>query len=214
MSDEEIIKLNYPPNSHTSKINKTVKNNPPPKKNKRIVKSAVTIRKKPLGRRIHEAIVGTDDDGGSVGNYILYDVLIPAAKSTIFEMITGGVEMRLFGTTKGTRTRRDRGKSFVSYDKVSYRQEERRPPFRSTTSHRNFDDIVITTRGEAEEVLSNLVDLTIDYDMATVADFYDFVGIQQRFTDQKYGWTNLSDATISRVRGGYLINLPKPILLD
>ena len=73
---------------------------------------------------------------------------------------------------------------------------------------------VLDTRGEAEEVLSHLVDLTEDFGGARVADLYDLVGLESQFTDDKYGWMTLNTATVSRVRKGYLINLPKPILMD
>ena len=34
------------------------------------------------------------------------------------------------------------------------------------------------------------------------------------FTDNKYGWKDLSSASVSRVRDGYLLNLPRTVLLD
>ena len=83
---------------------------------------------------------------------------------------------------------------------------ERREPSLRNRSRHNFDDIILDSRGEAEEVLSHLVDLVDDYGMASVADLYDLVGITSNFTDNKYGWTNLSSASVSRVRDGYLID--------
>ena len=51
------------------------------------------------------------------------------------------------------------------------------------------------------------------YGMVSVADFYDLVGLQCNYTDNKYGWTDIRNASVVRVRdndgNGYLIKLPK-----
>jgi hypothetical protein len=136
-------------------------------------------------------------------------------------MVQGGIEMLLFGEKKGSRTTRDRGRSYVSYNSYSNRDRDRRDDRRDrdrssvARARHNFDDIILETRGEAEEVLSCLADLTQDYGQASVADLYDLVGITGQFTDNKWGWTDISSASATRARnGGYVLNLPKPILLD
>ena len=134
-------------------------------------------------------------------------------------MVGGGIEMLLFGDSKVSRSRRDKEKSHVSYGscfKPDDRDDRWRKPeidSRNRMRH-NFNDVILDSRGEAEEVLSHLVDLTIDYGMASVADLYDLVGITSKFTDNNYGWNDLSGASVSRVRDGYLVNLPKTVLLD
>ena len=134
----------------------------------------------------------------------------------ITDTVSNGIEMLLFGQTRGSRTRRDRGRSYVSYSnyyKDRYRDRARYVSQRNRARH-NFDDIILESRGEAEEVLSHLVDLTEDYGMASVADLYDLVGVTSNFTDNKYGWDNLSSGRVVPVRGGYLLELPRPIVLD
>lgn len=205
--DREILKSDFPSNSKTEK--KEVK------KVEKVIKGNVKQKKKSLGKKFIETFVGEDIE--NVGQYIIYDVLVPAAKDAISDMIEGGISMLFYnGDKRGSRTRRSGSKSYVSYDKCSYGSRDRdRREFSSKSRARfNFDDIVLETRGEAEEVLSHLVDLTIDYDQATVADLYDLVGITGNFTDNKYGWTDLSSASVSRTRDGYVLNLPKTMLLD
>lgn len=188
------------------------------KKVEKIVKGKVVTRKKSWGKRAMESVVGDDVD--SVGSYILHDVLIPAFKSTISDMVQGGIEMLLFGERKSSRTKRDGGKSYVSYNSYSsgHRRDDRDRDKRDISargrSRHNFDEIILATRGEAEEVIDHLVDLTIDYDAASVSDLYDLVGISGNFTDDKWGWTDLSSASTTRVRDGYRLNLPKTRLLD
>lgn len=208
---EKVIEIDLPSNSYKSREAKTEVI--AEKKIGKITTGNVKTKKKGFGKKFAEVFIG--DDVTSVSSYILYDVLIPAAKSTLSDMVSGGIEMLLFGETKGTRTRRDKNKSYVSYSSYS-RGERGAPDVRGAINRarHNFDDIILESRGEAEEVLSHLVDLTEDYGQATIADLYSLVGMTSAFTDDKYGWTNLSTATVSRVREGYLINLPKAILVD
>ena len=53
------------------------------------------------------------------------------------------------------------------------------------------------------------------YGLVRVADLKDLVGISGPYTDNKYGWTNIRNAEIVRVRdGGYWIKMPRPIPID
>ena len=45
----------------------------------------------------------------------------------------------------------------------------------------------------------------------SVADLYGLVGIDSEYTDNKYGWTNLSSASIKATRDGYILDLPRPV---
>ena len=186
------------------------------KKQEPIVKGIVTKQKKGTWQRIKESLVGDDTRG--VGDYVLHDVLIPAFKATISDMIGGGMDMLLFGERRGrSNISRDRGRSYVSYggyykddyrSRDRYKRDDRRQISRQTRATHNFDDVVFDSREEAELVLVRLVDLTIEYDRASVMDFYELSNIETSFTDDNYGWTNLRDAHTDRVRSGYIICFP------
>ena len=202
--------MDFPSNAHKSREKKEE-----PKKIEKVVTGKVVTRKKSWSKKIMESFVG--EDVGNVYSYVLYDVLIPAAKSMIYDSVKGGLEMRLFGEKQGSRTRRDQGRSYVSYNNYSDSRSpsERREMTHQNRARHNFEEIILDSRGEAEEVLSHLVDLIVDYGQATVSDLYDLVGIAENFTDRKYGWVDLRNASVGgRTRDGYLLNLPKPILLD
>ena len=47
------------------------------------------------------------------------------------------------------------------------------------------------------------------YEVVSVADLYELVGITGNYTDNKYGWTNIRNAEVVRVRDGYVLKLPK-----
>ena len=201
------VNMNCPSNSHKTRIEKKEE-----KKVEKVVKGTVIIRKKSWTKRFMESFIGNDIN--SVGGYILYDVLIPAAKSTIADMVKGGIEMLMYPDRKGSNMSRDRGRSFVSYNNYSSnRQDDRREFSNRDRARHNFDEIAFKSRGDAAEVISRLVEQIIEYGQATVADLYDLVGITGEFTDNKYGWIDLRSASVSRARDGYLLILPKPILL-
>lgn len=184
---------------------------------KQIVTGRVRKQRKGFFKRISESIFG--DDTRSVGSYVLQDILIPAAKDLVVDTIRGGIEVAVYGERQSRNNNRRGG--YTHYDKVSYRsdrdrdrRDDRREVSRSARSRHDFDDIVLESRGEAEDVRIHLLDLCDEYGQATVADFYDLVGVASSFTDNKYGWTDLRSASVSRVRDGYLINLPRTELLD
>lgn len=222
MTDEDvkpdINKAEFPPNSNKSRLPIAKEGQfliDQPKTIQKVVTGKVTRRKKSFIDNFAETFFGGDSK--TVATYVLWDVLIPAVKNTITEMVKTGVEMLLFGdSTPSDRLRRDRGRTIVNYGGFSRPSFERRgvqEPLRNRARHK-FDDIVIETRGEAEEVLSSLVDQIETYDVATVADFYDLVGITSDFTDHKWGWDNLSTAVIERVRDGYILVMPRTIPLE
>lgn len=200
--DKQLLKKDFPPNNKKTSEKKVEK----------ITSGKVIKQKKTLGKKFAETFLG--DNIESVSSYIIYDIIIPAAKNMISDTVSNGIEMILFGQTRGSRTRRDRGKSYVSYSNYyKDRYQDRQISQRNRARH-NFDDIILESRGEAEEVLSHLVELTEYYGMASVADLYDLVGVTSNFTDNRYGWDNLSSARVVPVRGGYLLELPKPMVLD
>jgi len=195
------------------------------------VQEEVVETKKPLAHGIRkkrsftESVARTflGEETKSVGKYILFDVLIPAAKNTIQEMISQGLEMLLFGETRGTsRSRgRDKDRTTISYNSI-YRNRDRDenpydPRSKSSRSRGRFDldDIVFRHGDEAAEVLDGLCDMLEQYDQVTVADFYELAGVDGgSWTDQKWGWTNLSKAFCTHTRGGYTVVLPEPVALD
>ncbi len=213
---KQIKEQDFPANSHRTRqllAEQKPQSVEPGKDVKKVVAGPVVTRKKSFGKRVAEMFVG--DDVANVKTYVLYDVLIPAMKATFSDMVSQGIEMLLFGETRrGGRTTRERGRSVIDYGK-SYRTDSRPSTYSlGNRQAHQFDDIILTSRGEAEVVLSHLLDLIDDYGLASITDFYSLVGIQGTYMDNKWGWKNLSGSEVSRVRDGWIINLPKAIPLD
>ena len=152
------------------------------------------------------------EEAGDVKNYIVMDVLIPAIKKAVVDMVTNGIEMVMYGST-GHSSSKSKG-SRVSYR--SYYDDDRRdrdrPRYRG--SEFDFDDIIFDSRGEAEMVLDNMIDILDRYKVVTVADYYDLCGERCSHTANKFGWTTLGSSSVVRIRDGYTIRLPRALAID
>lgn len=178
-------------------------------------------RKPPLGRRIKETFLGGDSRG--VWEYVAFDVIVPAAKDMLADAVSQGVERLIFGEAKSTSRRGSRGRSSGRHTPygASYRRGGLTPDprggrnmSRQARASHNFEEIVLETRGEADAVLDSLSDRIELYKMATVADLYDLVGVSGTYVDERWGWMDLRDSGITRVRSGYLLELPRPEPVD
>ena len=183
----------------------------------KVVTGNIIERKPGFMSRLREAFPGAD--ARSVSDYVFWDVMVPALKDLTLDMISRGAERTLFGEVR-TRRRSSGGTIRVDYNGISKRDRDftDRDRPRELSSHarrtHNFREIVIEERGDAEDVLQALYDLIDAYGAATVADFYQAVGYTGEFTDNKWGWTSLDGSKIISVRGGWLIDLPKPEVID
>ena len=209
---------NYPGNSKRVTDNEPVKKAPAKeKKVQKVVVGEVTRRKKPLNKRFSETFVG--GDAQSVWVYVLNDVVVPAAKDMIADSVSQGIEKMLFGESRGrSRGATVAGAAYTSYNKISTQAKAssggRRDISQRARASHNFDEIILNTRAEAQEVLDSLFTLISDYDVATVADLYEMVGQTGTFTDEKWGWVDMRGASVTRIKGGYLLNLPRPEYID
>jgi hypothetical protein len=211
--------MGFPPNSFQSQgepepEGKKPKEEPKPEI-KKIVDTAKT-RKKPIYKRISGMFIG--GSAKSASDYVVFDVMIPAAKDMIVEAGSSMIERIIFGDSRrgrrgGATPPPGGAQGFFNYNKpytVASQQEAPRLSRQARAQH-NFDEIILATRLEAEEVLENLYEIVSHYDVVTVADLYKMVGVSSNHVDTTWGWTDLTGAGVSKVRGGgFLLDLPGP----
>lgn len=197
----------YKPNSHKSKEEQNAAL-AERKKLDKIVSGNVKIKKKSDVHKFTDIFIS--EDAANVKNYILMDVLVPAVKKAISDIITNGIDMILYGGNGRKPGSRVDKVSYRDYTSASSRDDR---PARTRSGY-SYDDVILDTRGEAEEVLTRMDELIETYGVVSVADLYDLVGITCNYTDNKYGWTNIRNAEPIRVRKGYLLNLPKAIPIE
>lgn len=207
----------FPPNSDASK-------KPPRSTDKKIesvVSGGAQKRKRSLRKQFTETFVA--GDAKSAGGWVIFEVVLPGLRDLVVEAGQQGIEKLVYGLMG----RRRGGQMYsppsgptgvVNYRDISKQMGSRfMPPpgpervlSRQARAAHNFDEIVLELRSEAEDVIDRLIDLVDHYGQVSVADLYELVGLGSAHTDHNWGWTDLSNAGVSRVHGGYLLDLPAP----
>lgn len=202
--------MDYQGNSRKGKAEKAA----PEKKNiEKVVTGEVITRKVPLGRRIKETFFGGDFKNAA--QYIAADVLLPALKNAIVDATSKGIERAVYGDVGPRRVSEGRGR--VTYNTPvsrSYREPRAnvpdQPSRRVERSSREGTEIILSTRSEAEAVLERMQDIIESYDVVSMADLRELVGLQSTPVDNKWGWSSLFEIEIIQIREGYLLDLPDP----
>ena len=190
----------YKPNSHKAKSEE--------REIKKVVSGNVKTKKKSEISKLSSIFIS--EDAANVKSYIFMDVLVPAIKKAISDIVRDGIDMILYGGNGGSR-KSSSGVSYVSYNKAS---ERRAPSSAKVSSHFDFDDLVFEDRGQVEAVREQMEDVIDRYGFVTVADMYEMARLTAPFTANKYGWTSIRTAEPVRVRDGYILKLPKPMPID
>lgn len=197
---EEIAKMQLPSNSNNGK------------RVKKVVQGKASTRKPSLARKFGETFIA--EDIADVKSYLFFDVLVPAIKDTIVNFVTNGINAVIYGDTRPRQSRYAQpygNRSYTSYS--SYSRPSTRPEgsfSRREVRYSQEKEPIVESRYDADLVLEELNNCICEYDQATVGDLYDLLGFDSDHTDYKWGWTDLSGATVRKVSGGWLIDLPRP----
>lgn len=209
--------MDYNPNSNRflTKDKPTEEENLGKKKVDKVVSGSVKTKKKSSLSKFADTFIEEDKD--TVVGYLLSEVLIPSFKKMVSDTIKTGIDKMLYGDAEVSRSNSPASKiSYSKYynDKSSYSRSSSTTPVSNRRDTYEYNNIVLETRGDAEAVLMGMDDIIAKYEIVSVADLYDLVGIAGSYTDYKYGWTDIRSARIERVRDGYVIRMPKALPLD
>ena len=208
MGDTSMTSLyeNLPDNSHKGRNEAKQKQALDGKRVEKVVRGTVKTKKN-VARNFFDTFLA--EDIANIWDYIKHDVIAPSFKKALYDIVVNSLDMSLFGGRGGKRSIADKV-SYKDYNGVS-RRDDRSYSRSRTTSGYSYDDIILETRGEAEAVLSRMDEIMEEYEIVRVADLYDLVGVTGEHTDNKYGWTNIRNAEIERVRDGYRIKMPRAL---
>lgn len=185
-----------------------------------VVTAPVIVKKKGIFRRAKETLIEVDFK--STMTHVIVNVLIPAAKDMVFDAFVDGAKHSIYGG----RASRGVGRRYVSDDRESHVIYNRGidkgsrsmgvsryapSPQNGPRSQRyGIDNFIIVDKQEAELVLESMADAIETYEVVSVADLNQMIGIPVRPIDHKWGWTSIVGVEIHQTRDGYLVDLPEP----
>ena len=148
MGEVDVTKLyeNLPDNSHKGRVEKKEAAELKKTEEKRAEKVVHgKVKKKENGmRKLTDIFIS--EDVTNVKDYIIFDVVVPALKKAVYDLIVGTLDMSLYGGRgNGNRPKADRV-SYRDYNDIS-RSGNRYGDRTRTTSGYSYDDIVVETRG-------------------------------------------------------------------
>jgi len=202
--------VDYQGNSKKNKVNPEA----PAKNIAKVVTGEVIQKDKGLGRKFRDTFFG--GDGKQVARYIGADILLPSLRNLLLDMISKGAEKMILGERADPR----RDPRRVNYQAQYYLNPAPRSPFdsraanlpstppRGRVNRKEIQDVILSTREDAELVVERLSDILENYEVASLADLYDLIGLPTSHLDNKWGWTFLGTVRITQVRQGYLLELP------
>lgn len=205
---------NFPANSNKARADQ------PREKVERVTSAEAVRRKRGLGQKFKDTFM--PGDAKSVTEHVVQAVILPGIRDLLFNTLSDGIERMFFGESHRPRTPTLPSSAYgrVNYPTTAYNRmstssatapQAQRMLSRGARARHNFDDLVIPSRQEAEEVLDRMFDMLSKYGRVEVSVLYELTGIQSSHTDMKWGWTDLRGAKAVRLRnGGFLLDLPEP----
>ena len=180
------------------------------------------VRKQSIGKKFLHYIIA--DTVETARERTFKDILIPGVRNLIFDTFNEMLATMLFpddvqrpvGGYRGGSGARRGGKT--SYDKYYDDKNRRTGNGGRGGSYRDMpydpDDIILDTRAQANAALDELDYIIRKYGQASIANFYDIVGVTGEWTDNRYGWTSIRGAQIKPVRDGFMVILPPTRVLE
>lgn len=182
----------------------------------KVVTGEVVSKSKGPGRKFKEIFFG--GDAKHAASFVANDVLLPALRNLIVDMVAKGAERLIYGENRRPGNGMfNYGGRYPGGSSYSYNADPRgrsnpllspSQPSRRGNNRHEMNDLIIGTREEADMVLERLTDILDMYQVATLADLYDLVGLSRTPIDNVWGWVNLSGARVVQMRQGYLLDLP------
>ena len=195
----------------------------------KVVKGQTRVHQKTTAEKLKDSFFG--EDIGNVGDYLLFDVLIPASKQLFDTFLTNAKDIILYGEVREPvgRGRSGRSTAYVDYGGYGNRRS-RRDTASARRSRFDFSYIEFDTPDDIDDVIEEMRDIFTVYNEITVAQYYqsaDPDGIRISPTDNNWGWLDIrafTTADIRKVRSRnpetgememkWILELPRPKPLD
>lgn len=191
--------------------NKEPKDELPPKDLTPVVSGEVSLKPAGIGRKFKNTFLGGDFKNAR--EYLIADVLLPALRNLVVDTVAKGVDRLVYGEN----TRRPGPTTYsgrIQYNNPIYREPRLRavpdqnPVTRWAQGSRQFDDVTIISKSEADAVVEKMIDIVDKYELVSVADLKEILGLPSAHVDNKWGWSHLGSIAVRQVRDGYRISFP------
>lgn len=193
----------YQSNSYRSKIEKKQTDIQKEKNIQKVIKGSAKSKKKTELQKFADNFIS--EDVSSVKHYVFSEVLIPAIKKALYDVVINGAGMFLYGETHSNNNTTRK----VSYGN-RFNSDPRKRENRQVRRGFDYDELLFETRGDAESVLDSMNDIISQYEVVSVGDLYDLADVDNdNYAAYNYGWYDIQGCRARRVRDGYVLELPK-----
>lgn len=186
----------------------------------------VIVKKPSLGSRFKRTFFSGDAKG--TAKYVWASIFVPMAQNAFLDAIQQGSERMVIGEVR-SRSSSGTIPNLLGLGHQAYNKMYQTGPMpsqgmlppqmlqqqqRANRASHNFQEFALATRAAAEVVIDRMYDLLSRDGVVTVADFMDLLGEDADYTMQKWGWVDLRGSQVVRVPQGYLLDLPRPVVLN
>lgn len=177
------------------------------------VEGLVLEEKKPFWKRVYDMIFAESIE--DVRKDVAKHVIGPYIKDFFCDLFTEAVQRSIYGSGKSNYSLRGSARNLVRnrVGEASYEQYYKRSQPKSE-SDELYEPVVMDSRAKAERVIMILQARIAEYGEATINELNDCLKRIGKFTDEYYGWKDLSGANVRKLGlDEYQVILPEPIQL-
>jgi len=218
---------NFPANSHKAKEAAEDSEKPIEKKFESVVTGTVIVQKPSIGQRFKKIFFGGDFK--TAAKHIGMNVIVPSLRDLAFNTGERFLDRIIYrGDNRPSRA----GRTIVTNPfgpKVTYNtsltqlmqdprmrgQLPRQGP-QPDNPRNDPGSLLIPIKEDAERVVENLLEAIDMYDIVSVGDLYEMIGLPSSHVEHKWGWEKSQFAgglTLEQHREGYLLRLPPTVPL-
>lgn len=167
------------------------------------------VKRESTARKVVGEII--KEDARSVGETVLWDVIIPTVKNLISDTVTRSIDSMLYGDSRPRSRNNYSDYSGYSRPKGSRdRPVERRERRSARQAEPERNEIIFDTRSDANDVIDRMSDIIDQYGQASLADLNALIGASSNFIDDNWGWTDMGSFNVRQVRDGFMLTHDEP----
>ena len=192
----------------------------------RVFKEAPTKRELTFKEKLKKSFV--KEDLKDIGEYLLFDLIIPGIKRNMWEMVVGtasralGISIPAFSsfrpfdqTSSGYSPYNDSRYRSYDLEAARNRNSNRILPTRQRYDIYQTNTITFQYKDDAQIMLNRLLEVARTHPYVSVHTFYSLAQVMDgnEYTNGAYGWPSqliLNEADIDNEGYGYYISLPDP----